>query len=97
MWLLGMVCMGGTFVFTALALYFGELATVQPILVTELIFTLALRALWLHDRIASRTWGAASSPVRRPDRLSGGGPSPGGPQPPHPHRVDRCPREPRAS
>ena len=59
MWLLGMVCMGGTFVFTALALYFGELATVQPILVTELIFTLALRALWLHDRIAPRTWGAA--------------------------------------
>jgi drug/metabolite transporter (DMT)-like permease len=58
-WLLGMVCMGGTFIFTALALYFGTLATVQPILVTELIFTLALRALWLHDRIASRTWGAA--------------------------------------
>ena len=60
MWLLGMVCMGGTFVFTALALYFGELATVQPILVTELIFTLALRALWLHNRIAKRTWGAAA-------------------------------------
>ena len=59
MWLLGMVCMGGTFVFTALALYFGELATVQPILVTELIFTLALRALWLHNRIATRTWAAA--------------------------------------
>jgi drug/metabolite transporter (DMT)-like permease len=51
--------MGGTFIFTALALYFGQLATVQPILVTELIFTLALRALWLKDSIASRTWGAA--------------------------------------
>jgi drug/metabolite transporter (DMT)-like permease len=60
LWLLGMLCMGGTFVFNALALYFGELATVQPILVTELIFTLALRALWLRDRIASRTWGAAA-------------------------------------
>ncbi len=59
-WLIGMVCMGGTFIFTALALYFGTLATVQPILVTELIFTLALRALWLHDRIASPTWGAAA-------------------------------------
>ncbi len=58
-WLLGMACMGGTFIFTALALYYGTLASVQPILVTELIFTLALRALWLHDRIASRTWGAA--------------------------------------
>ena len=51
-WLLGMVCMGGPFVFTALALYFGALATVQPILVTELIFTLALRVSWLGDRIA---------------------------------------------
>jgi hypothetical protein len=59
MWLLGMVSMGGTFVFTALALYFGALATVQPILVTQLIFTLALRVLWLHDVIAPRTWGAA--------------------------------------
>jgi drug/metabolite transporter (DMT)-like permease len=60
MWLLGMVSMGGTFVFTALALYFGELATVQPILVTELIFTLALRRFWLGDRIPTRTWGAAA-------------------------------------
>jgi drug/metabolite transporter (DMT)-like permease len=59
-WLLGMVCMGGTFIFTALALYFGTLASVQPILVTELIFTLALRALWLRDRIAPRTWCAAA-------------------------------------
>ena len=59
LWLLGIVSMGATFVFTASALYFGQLATVQPILVTELIFTLALRALWLHDRIAPRTWGAA--------------------------------------
>ncbi len=58
-WLLGMVCMGGTFIFTALALYFGTLASVQPILVTELIFTLALRVFWLRDRIATRTWGAA--------------------------------------
>ncbi len=59
MWLFGMLTMGGTFVFTALALYFGTLATVQPILVTELPFTLALRALWLRDPISARTWGAA--------------------------------------
>ena len=59
MWLAGMVCMGGTFIFTALALYFGTLATVQPILVTELIFTLALRRFWLGDHLAARTWGAA--------------------------------------
>lgn len=59
LWIFGWICMGGTFVFTALALYFGELAVVQPILVTELIFTLALRALWLKDPIDRRVWGAA--------------------------------------
>jgi drug/metabolite transporter (DMT)-like permease len=58
-WLLGLAFMGGTFVFQAVALYFGQLAVVQPILVTELIFTLALRRFWLHDGIRPRTWSAA--------------------------------------
>ena len=48
-WLVGLLFLGGTFVFQAIALYFGELAVVQPLLVTELIFTLALRRYWLHD------------------------------------------------
>jgi len=59
LWLLGWVCMCGTFVFTATALYFGTLATVQPILVTELFFTLALRSIWLKDPIEKRAWYAA--------------------------------------
>ena len=58
-WLVGLLFMGGTFAFQAIALYYGELAVVQPILVTELIFTLALRRYWLHDTIRSRTWIAA--------------------------------------
>jgi drug/metabolite transporter (DMT)-like permease len=58
-WLIGLLFMGGTFVFQAIALYYGELAVVQPVLVTELIFTLALRRYWLHDTIRSRTWIAA--------------------------------------
>ena len=58
-WLVGLLFMGGTFVFQAIALYYGELAVVQPVLVTELIFTLALRRYWLHDTIRSRTWIAA--------------------------------------
>jgi drug/metabolite transporter (DMT)-like permease len=58
-WLVGLLFLGGTFVFQAIALYYGELAVVQPILVTELIFTLALRRYWLHDAIRSRTWTAA--------------------------------------
>jgi drug/metabolite transporter (DMT)-like permease len=58
-WLLGLLFLGGTFVFQAVALYFGQLAVVQPILVTELIFTLALRRFWMHDDIGGKTWTAA--------------------------------------
>jgi drug/metabolite transporter (DMT)-like permease len=58
-WLLGGLFLVGTFGFQALALYFGPLSVVQPVLVLELIFTLGLRAFLLHDHIASRTWSAA--------------------------------------
>jgi drug/metabolite transporter (DMT)-like permease len=58
-WLLGVVFLVGTFGFQALALYFGPLSVVQPVLVLELIFTLGLRVFLLHDGIASRTWSAA--------------------------------------
>jgi drug/metabolite transporter (DMT)-like permease len=58
-WLLGVLFLVGTFGFQALALYFGPLSVVQPVLVLELIFTLGLRVFVLHDAIASRTWSAA--------------------------------------
>ena len=58
-WLLGALFLAGTFGFQALALYFGPLSVVQPVLVLELVFTLGLRAFLLHDAIASRTWSAA--------------------------------------
>jgi drug/metabolite transporter (DMT)-like permease len=58
-WLFGALFLVGTFVFQALALYFGPLSVVQPILVLELIFTLGLRVFLLHDDIARPTWSAA--------------------------------------
>ncbi len=58
-WLLGLGAMAGTLIFNATALYFGQLATVQPILVTELLFVLALRAFWLRDPVGGRTWLSA--------------------------------------
>ena len=58
-WLLGVLFLVGSFGFQALALYFGPLAVVQPVLVLELIFALGLRVFILHDRIAPRTWSAA--------------------------------------
>lgn len=59
-WLLGVLFLVGTFAFQALALYFGPLSVVQPVLVLELIFTLGLRVFILHDGIAPRTWSAAA-------------------------------------
>jgi drug/metabolite transporter (DMT)-like permease len=58
-WLLGALFLLGTFGFQAVALYFGPLAVVQPVLVLELIFVLGLRVFLLHDEIAPRTWSAA--------------------------------------
>src|SRR5215469_12602959 len=58
-WLLGVLFLVGSFGFQALALYFGPLAVVQPVLVLELIFALGLRFFFLHDGIAPRTWSAA--------------------------------------
>jgi drug/metabolite transporter (DMT)-like permease len=58
-WLLGGLFLVATFGFQALALYFGPLSVVQPVLVLELIFTLGLRVFLLHDGIAKRTWSAA--------------------------------------
>ncbi len=60
-WLLGTAFLVLTFVCGAVALFFGQLAIVQPLFVTELVFTLALRRLWLRDHIAGRTWVAAST------------------------------------
>ena len=50
-WLVGQAFAVGVFVLSGGALYFGELAVVQPLLVVELIFALALREFRLHDVI----------------------------------------------
>ena len=59
LWLLGWLGMGGSLVFQALALHFGPLSIVQPLLVTELIMALALRRIWLHQSIRAATWLSA--------------------------------------
>ncbi len=58
-WLLGTATMGAGFVFHAVALHFGPLGLVQPVLVTELLFTLLLRRYWLRFQVSGRAWGAA--------------------------------------
>ena len=60
MWLAGWGALAGGFVFQALALHDGQLSVVQPLLVTELVFALALRRLWLRQSIRTVTWSAAA-------------------------------------
>ena len=51
LWLFGWVALGGSFVFQALALHNGQMSVVQPLLVTELVFALVLRRLWIRQQI----------------------------------------------
>lgn len=55
-WLAGMLAMIAAFVLQAAALHYGQLTTVQPILVAELIFTLAILFLWFHSPIGLQEW-----------------------------------------
>ena len=59
LWLLGWLALFGSLVFQALALHFGPLSVVQPILVTELILALLLRQVWLRQSIRAVTWFSA--------------------------------------
>jgi drug/metabolite transporter (DMT)-like permease len=59
LWLFGWVAGLGAFAFQAAALNKGQLSIVQALLVTELIFGLVLRRVWLHQAIRRVAWGSA--------------------------------------
>jgi drug/metabolite transporter (DMT)-like permease len=60
LWLFGWVALAAGFVFQALALHNGLLSVVQPLLVTELVFALVLRRVWIRQSIHAVTWWAAA-------------------------------------
>jgi drug/metabolite transporter (DMT)-like permease len=55
-WLLGISCDVGSFALQALALAFGPLALVQPLLVTGLLFAVPLAVRWRGRRLGPREW-----------------------------------------
>ena len=59
LWFIGWLALVGSLVFQSLALHFGPMSAVQPLLVTELIFGLLIRQLWLHQRVQRRAWWSA--------------------------------------
>ena len=58
-WLLGWIAAAGAFAFQAVALHNGQLSVVQPVLVTELVFVLVLRRVWIRQDVARAAWTAA--------------------------------------
>src|SRR5262252_8876235 len=60
LWLLGVAAAAGSFIFQALALHNGPMSVVQPLLITELIFTLMLRRVWIHRDVARAAWVSVS-------------------------------------
>jgi uncharacterized membrane protein len=55
-WLLGFALMIVSFVLQATALHLGRLSQVQPILTTELVFLVAVLAVWFGFTITGREW-----------------------------------------
>jgi uncharacterized membrane protein len=55
-WLLGFALMIVSFLLQAVALHIGRLSQVQPILTTELVFLIAILAIWFKFRIGRREW-----------------------------------------
>ncbi len=58
-WLVGWAAAAGAFAFQAVALHFGQLSVVQPVIVTELVFVLVLRRVWVRQDVARASWAAA--------------------------------------
>jgi drug/metabolite transporter (DMT)-like permease len=60
-WLAGSGAQVGAFAFQALALQFGQVSVVQPLLVTELVMALVLRRVFIHQAVARAAWAGAAA------------------------------------
>jgi uncharacterized membrane protein len=60
-WLLGFAFMVASFVMQSFALHIGRLSVVQPILVMELLFLVAILGVGFHFSISLREWVGASA------------------------------------
>src|SRR5262249_58365419 len=58
LWLLGVAAAVGAFIFQALALHNGPMSVVQPLLISELVFTLVLRRIWIRQDVARAAWAS---------------------------------------
>jgi drug/metabolite transporter (DMT)-like permease len=59
-WFAGLGLATVSFLLQAIALSLGDLSTVQPVMVTELLFLLIILGLWFHRTLGWREWIGAS-------------------------------------
>jgi drug/metabolite transporter (DMT)-like permease len=62
-WLVGFILLLAQFGVQATALRFGQLSAVQPIGTLELLFLVAILALWFHRRLGWREWVGSAGVV----------------------------------
>ena len=55
-WFVGLALTTTGFLFQALALAFGNLTSVQPVMVTEIVFLVLILGTWFHQRLGWREW-----------------------------------------
>ena len=60
LWLLGQGAWVVALGLQALALHVGRLSVVQPVLVSELVFVLVIRAFVMHWAVRTAAWGSAA-------------------------------------
>lgn len=61
-WFAGLSLTTASFLLQAVALSVGDLSTVQPVMVTELLFLLLILGLWFRQKVGVREWiGAAGT------------------------------------
>jgi len=58
-WLAGVVLIGAGFVLQAVALRFGQLSAVQPIVTTELLFLVLILGVWFRYHLSWREWAGS--------------------------------------
>ena len=62
-WLLGFALMIVSFILQAVALHFGRLSQVQPIMTLELVFLVAVLSVWLGFSVGRREWIGSAAVV----------------------------------
>src|SRR5665213_4378269 len=55
-WFMGLVIVAASFLLQAIALSLGNLSTIQPVMVTEILFLVVILSLWFQKKLSLHDW-----------------------------------------